>query len=1114
MITGSERKSIHRIDEVVLDFSFDGDAAQDTHSDRLAAWVVDEFLPLLETVLDAYDDADSILRIERVAIDLGDVEYTNYTNHMGYQAYSVQLVNQSREQLERILDNVNWRKQPLAPSVLRPPPFASSSLSLQINQAMTHHAADADMDADVQWFTVLQSDLETLHHFLMSGNMPWHVDTTGTRAHRQLVERILHAADGARMLRSMLLQYAPVDRETAVRRLVYQFPQPVLSEILISFLSSQQHDLPGLIHSVHKRLAQMSLTNTQCEAAMTALWVDAFKQALDDGSPANGTPPATITSMLHKAAVAAACDKNLFIQQLGYSPDLPAPGLRGTFAESTIDSVKRPLPATSISKPKTPADYANNLFERFFNALAASNLAEIDLAGLMSARVAIADVAGAEKHSGSSTIRRQVLALLNASTPDNSLIHELSTHVPDTVLLDLVFLVSPKAAVILEQQMVQIASMASIDGVQSDMDSVVTTDAWKQRFWNNALQYVAKLPAQMPGNDVLDSHAFVRAALRHVFDDRTSRWLLQQSRPIRAVPMQQVKAKDATDTTQQSKHAVTDTAARFNLFAVGIQANWADQLSLEAGRVDAPQPATLDTHTNSASNPYADAVERLRAVFHQTARQPVDQYRIHQSKPHQTEDAENSSEDRLIFERHLQTHPVSDQWTLQRFLTAMLQDASMPANVIDSWPLTVLQDIVYRLSPWNAVTLAAVAQLAEAARVQTESLYADASVGPEEASGRMSNRLVFLLYRSALEVLLDSDVAKPDEWLEQPVEKESESMYPHAFVTAVFRQLACAPEGIALIRLLQVSIPQHQQYTSERIADQAYIIQIVKHSLQIVLPAVEQDYDSDDQSIATERALQQEITVILATLPDDYVTQKRRLQSFFITHSPLTTNDGVRIDTTRLAELAKALIRYNPELTVLDSETLIESITNHAGKADNPTRYYRHVLDALLSDKLLDLDALAATKEGTVRTERLTKSAHARNTATADYFIHLYQRTVPVIYAAAHAAGSDSTPEKLLAGPLTRTTVRQRLMALLDAKVVRTALAENLPQSVLLDIVYLLSPPAAIALEQLLQHVAAIKQTDTPDKADNLQSAAFSNDKQRIWQSTLNCLSSLCAYRQ
>lgn len=1124
MIIGSERKSTHRIDEVILDLSFDGDVEQEIQSDSLVAWVMDEFLPLLETVLDAHDETDTILRIERMAIDLGDVAYTNYTDHTGFPAYSAQLMTQSREQLERVLNNVSWRRQPLRPSVLRRPPFASSSLQSQINQAMAHvaasgqaeEAADADVDADaeVQRLTLLQSDLETLHHFLMSGAMPWYVDTAGTHAHRQLVERILHTADGARMLKSMLLQYPSNDRETAVRRLVYQLPQQALSAILINLLPPQQRDLPGLIHSVRKLLAQMPLAETQREAAMTTLWIEAYKLALDD-MPTHGTPPVVIASMLQKAAVAAACDENVFARRLGYSPGLSTVPLREASSEPTTDKTKRPLPATSISIPKTHADYANKLFECFFNALAAVNLAEIDLAGFKSARFAIVEAAGAEKYNESSAIRRQVLALLNASTLHNALIHELSARAPDTALLDLVFLVSPKAAVILEQFIVQIESMTSVDGAQSDTVFAAATDTQKQRFWNNALRYVARLPEQVPANDVLDSHAFARAVLRHVFDDREDDRLLRQGGLIQTVSMQQLKTKEAAENTQQPKNVVTGTATGGNLFAVGMQA-WAERQSREADRTDVLQSTTtVDAHTHSASNPYADAVERLRVVFHQTAKQPVDRRLTHQSKPHQTQDVENSAEDRLIFERHLQTHAVSDQWTLQRFLTAMLRDASMPADVIDRWPFRVLQDIVYRLSPGDAIMLDAVVQLAEAARVQAESLYTDTSVEPEQVSASV-NRLAFLLYRSALEVLLDADVAKPAESLEQNIEKESASPHPHVFVTAVFRRLARTPEGLALIRLLQVLLPPYQQSVTASHADQVdladqagqggYIVPIVRHSLQTVWPTVERDCDSGDESIATEKALQQEIAAILAALPDDYVTQKRHLQTVFAMYSALVTNNAANIDMARLAELTTTLIRHNPELTVSDGETLIEAIASHAGKAHDATRYYRHVLDALLSDKLLDLDALAATQASAAWAEPLAEGVHTENTATTDYFIRIYRRTVPAIHAVAQAIGTDHTPEQLWAEPLTHTAVRQRLMMLLDAEAVRTALAENIPQSVLFDTVYLLSPPAAIVLEQLLQHVAAITPTGVPDKTDSMQSAAVSDDTQRIWKNALDYL--------
>ena len=80
MTTGSEYKTNHIIDEVIFDCACDTGNTIDEA--RLAAWVVEELLPALEAVLDSYDDAATVFRIENITVDLGEIDSANYWPQM------------------------------------------------------------------------------------------------------------------------------------------------------------------------------------------------------------------------------------------------------------------------------------------------------------------------------------------------------------------------------------------------------------------------------------------------------------------------------------------------------------------------------------------------------------------------------------------------------------------------------------------------------------------------------------------------------------------------------------------------------------------------------------------------------------------------------------------------------------------------------------------------------------------------------------------------------------------------------------------------------------------------------------------------------------------------
>ena len=157
MNTGSDAVSVHLIEEVTFDFSFDSTAVSHDHDANITRLVVDSLLPVIDRVLDEHDEAGKVLRIDRLAVDLGDIPIADY---------SAVISDLLREKLIVQLHNAMAGNKKTLPSALQLTQQTSSQpLSLSVSGLI------------VQRMSAAQSELEKLQNFLLCGNMPWYVNT-------------------------------------------------------------------------------------------------------------------------------------------------------------------------------------------------------------------------------------------------------------------------------------------------------------------------------------------------------------------------------------------------------------------------------------------------------------------------------------------------------------------------------------------------------------------------------------------------------------------------------------------------------------------------------------------------------------------------------------------------------------------------------------------------------------------------------------------------------------------------------------------------------------------------------------------------------------------------
>ncbi|MBX3630263.1 MAG: hypothetical protein KF908_10235 [Nitrosomonas sp.] len=1173
MITGSDNRAAHLIDEVMLDFSFDCDVIEGIHEDRLTAWAIDELLPVLESVLHANDEAGTVLRIDQITIDLGDIDDVDYFG---------QLIQRFREKLDLELSKIRWRRQPL--DVLQ--------------QADAQIAFGPTVDIPVaQQVTRLQFNLDLLRHFLRSGNMPWHINIAESNVHERLVDHILHETHGAAALKTLLIHMASTHREPLIQRLIYQYSEAYLGKILTASLSISHDELSHWLASVRSALPKTVLTPAQRITAETRLWECCFEAAFavpatftaydisarqllrkaavlqphnervkngsmfpdvrdsgeletlaetghdtetgqfpvqseplplvhriaDDRQEAGlhhprATPEASrsvhLISAQYDAAVAW-LRKQLFEVPAGASDTLAAHELSAviqwllhktselqlhdervqngsmfsderdsgkleTLAETGHDTETGQFPAQPDSIPLvhriaddrqeaglhhpsatpgtsrgaylTPAQYdaaiawlRKQLFEapagvpdiltapelpaavrqllrkaielqpydenvlngRLFQEVSRSGKPETPAvtprdtgtgqtpaqSGMMPLfnrvvealqKAGLLDTDLAPEKTGFTDpkdIRQRVLEILRYAMRNV----QQFARLPEPVLIDMIYLLSPQMAIVLEQ----LSLHAEIFCRYPVRKEPANRAEWKQQLWRNVLLYCAALPDSEIVSDSPDSIRWVRSIAHHLSYDM------------------------AGDAQLQSWHTAL-SGRRDNIAGINTVLNMLD-VSI--------RPAEITQHVFAA----VQETRRFIAVIVQRVLSAV------RRAGWAGADAISDDSDASI---------MNAMPTIRQQLHALFRDETVRTALTSRLSSAAMNDIVYLLSPGNAVVLEQFAQ--RIGTTDTQSAH---------ARHADSEQLRRLLYSNALNILaarkiVDSNAASV------------EIMPAHDFMTSLVHAMSATQDDKVLAALWQESLKWVDMLPEQESA-----------RAPAVLKSLLRESGVFDVSEYPAAQAGQEIRHITAAMATDFAAQKQWLQTMF--------NDDKRVmaqlSVPELENLVYAMLIHNPELTGADRRTLSAAIARFAEKTRNQSVYYSRILENLLFDRLIDLESIAGqtTYAGSVDAdipesvkppvkEELEQSVASSETYSAVIFRR--------VLLSLRQAGMAAVVGRLQAAPATFDVyaIRQWLTEILQVVSVRTQLIEQLPQSVLLDIVQLISPHAALYLEQVL----------------------------------------------
>lgn len=229
-------KTLHRIDELVFDLSFESMAFAREQQPGLNLWVSTQVLPTLDELFDEYVGGDRVMYIDTLELDLGSVSPDNY---------KTEIPQRLEEQLGALL--------------------RSNSLHLSSKSASALPAAE-----------VAASTFKQLETFLLSGKMPALSDNSKSDLHEQLLDEALRQQSP--QLLALLRQ--PAQQKAVLQRLTKQFSQPHLVRLLRQIAPQHMGWILDLLDVVE--LMPLAIGNRSKTEQLASVWEQVLEVLLRD----------------------------------------------------------------------------------------------------------------------------------------------------------------------------------------------------------------------------------------------------------------------------------------------------------------------------------------------------------------------------------------------------------------------------------------------------------------------------------------------------------------------------------------------------------------------------------------------------------------------------------------------------------------------------------------------------------------------------------------------------------------------------------------------------------------------------------------------------------------
>lgn len=236
---------LHKIDHATLAFDFTTLADAETFESRAARWVIQQLLPVIETVFDDECPAHQTLVIDTLTLDLGELSTTTFYQQAP-EKLRLMLQEQLRAQLRTAAQShtVSWATDAKSPSN---PADAGSHKTVVLSQQQQRW--------DVLW------------HFLRTGLLPWTVH--GEQSLEALGLADILAEHAAQFINALNHTHQP---EPLLRRVIEQFPITCITALFPSLTPALQWEMMTLL------LAHPESHAGELSACLDRAWYIRFTQ--------------------------------------------------------------------------------------------------------------------------------------------------------------------------------------------------------------------------------------------------------------------------------------------------------------------------------------------------------------------------------------------------------------------------------------------------------------------------------------------------------------------------------------------------------------------------------------------------------------------------------------------------------------------------------------------------------------------------------------------------------------------------------------------------------------------------------------------------------------------
>ncbi|WP_292996434.1 contractile injection system tape measure protein, partial [Nitrosomonas sp.] len=1018
--------TIHRIDELIFDCSFDSVAIANEYESEMNAWLTARLLPAIDVILNDFDEAESVLRLDHIEIDLGNISNDDFY---------VELLRRLQEKLSDKLRGI--RKDDQQPEL------------------ESHGILPAKR------FSKIQSDLEKLQDFLLTGSMPWHIDTADARVHEKMLQQVLQEAGGALVT---LLKRAPKsDRATLINRLVSQFSQRHLENLLSKIVPTHAHLFLDFLMVYRFAVIESGFVPDNQTEWVDAVWIKLFEFLLDD-SRLSANPVVLLGGFVKNMAVMQMQDPVLLLQRISLTAKqfseegkirdmlyvslqilhaypigqtqvseedlaiaIATPTPRGSGRDLSGGEVDGLEGAGGVEKAELTtvqptaevtrqAEAANeSLYSRIVAALRKAKLIELESTTSDSAE------------SRNATLKKQLRDLLRSV----ELRAQLASKLPESILLDIACLLAPQMAALIEQLLAQAALLYRWPAVTHRS----TQKHWKQQIWAASLAYLQT--AVRPGTEPA---AYIQAIAQSLPDAADSQVILRawydaldQSRTFGALhTILQTFRENApvwNETTRRTADVVTEQSEE-------NAAYWRSHQRLAMGKRLTEQQ-DLGTMLEELATQYPAQLQRiyqdLRSGRYELTTAQLNAAELrHLVEMLLTTEASISSTDRLPFLQAIETqaNQVSDQQPYyQRLLEDLLQGREIDLEAITKMAQRATSRNDNNNPDWNkaaqaeptdtqsttqserkseiqtthtALYLRIVAALCKAKLVETESAVSDTT---EVRIIALKQQLRDLIRSPELRTQLVSK-------LPQPILLDIVYLLAPQIAALIEQLLA---QGDKLYHSTGITGRSTQTHWRQKIwtASLAYLLEEADSSTE---PAAY--IEAIAQSLSGEADSQ----VILRSWYDALDQSKTFGTIHTILQALITSELQWNQPNAAWEKEARAKGIEGIEKAEKAESTSIQPTTEAPRQAEAANEsLYSRIVAALRKAKLIELESVALN------------SPESRNAA-----------------------------------------LKQQLRDLLRSVELRAQLASKLPESILLDITFLLAPQMAALIEQLLAQAALL----------------------------------------